>query len=39
MCDIELPDLTFPMVRLGPNETRWDLRSLLYRGGAIVCLS
>lgn len=34
MCDIDLPDLTFPMIRLGPKETRWDLRSILYRGGA-----
>ncbi len=29
-----LPDLTFPMVKYGRTETRWDLRVLLYKGGA-----
>lgn len=29
-----LPDLTFPMVKLGKRETQWDLKPLLYRGGA-----
>ncbi|WP_295004745.1 hypothetical protein [uncultured Dechloromonas sp.] len=30
----QLPDLTFPMVKLGRRETPWDLKPLLYRGGA-----
>ncbi|MDW3683333.1 site-specific integrase [Cupriavidus sp. CV2] len=34
MREVDFPDLTFPMVRLGDKETRWDLRCLLYRGGA-----
>lgn len=34
MRDLSLPDLTFPRVVLGANETPWDLRYLLYRGGA-----
>ncbi|SIT45930.1 Phage integrase family protein [Paraburkholderia piptadeniae] len=34
MRDTDLPDLTFPMVRLGTMETPWDLLGLLYRGGA-----
>lgn len=29
-----LPDLTFPMVKLGRRETPWSLKPLLYRGGA-----
>lgn len=34
MRDLALPDLTFPRVILGADETPWDLRCLLYRGGA-----
>lgn len=29
-----IPDLTFPMVKFGPRETPWDLKILLYQGGA-----
>jgi hypothetical protein len=29
-----LPTLTFKMVQLGRRETPWDLRDLLYKGGA-----
>jgi len=28
------PDLTFPMVEVGTRSTPWDLRPLLYTGGA-----
>ena len=31
-----LPDLTFPMVKYGRNETPWDLRVLLYKGASKV---
>lgn len=34
MSEAHLPNLTFPMVNLGENETPWDLARLLYRGGA-----
>ncbi len=34
MRDFAMPDLTFPMVKYGKLETRWDLRVLLYKGGA-----
>lgn len=34
MRDVAIPDLTFPMVKYGLRETRWDLRVLLYRGAA-----
>ena len=34
MLDVTIPDLTFPMVEYGRTETPWDLRVLLYRGGA-----
>lgn len=34
MLDVHLPDLTFPGVSFGAQETPWDLRPLLYRGGA-----
>jgi len=34
MCESDIPDLTFSMVKYGKNETPWDLRSLLYQGGA-----
>lgn len=34
MRDVDVPMLTFPMVKLGSQETPWDLRCLLYRGGA-----
>ena len=32
--DTSLPDLTFPMVKYGSQQTPWDLRVLLYKGGA-----
>ena len=32
--DVVIPDLTFKMVKFGAIETPWDLRVLLYRGGA-----
>ncbi|PXX46932.1 hypothetical protein DFR42_101508 [Undibacterium pigrum] len=32
--DVAIPDLTFTMVKYGATETPWDLRVLLYRGGA-----
>lgn len=31
---IKLPDLTFPQIEYGATEARWDLRCLVYRGGA-----
>lgn len=34
MPDSTLPNLTFPDLSFGRYETPWDLRSLLYRGGA-----
>lgn len=34
MIDVTIPDLTFPMVKYGVMETPWDLRVLLYKGGA-----
>lgn len=34
MRDFAILDLTFPMVKYGTLETRWDLRVLLYKGGA-----
>lgn len=34
MLDLHLPDLTFPDVEFGARETPWDLRCLLYKGGA-----
>lgn len=34
MLDVYLPDLNFPGVEFGPQETPWDLRPWLYRGGA-----
>lgn len=36
MRDLAIPDLTFAMVKYGVNETPWDLRVLLYKGGAKV---
>lgn len=36
MLEVQLPDLTFPEVKLGEKETAWDLRCLLYQGGAMV---
>lgn len=32
----EWPELTFPIVKLGGTETPWDLKPLLYRGGAAI---
>lgn len=34
MRDMTIPDLTFPMVSYGRQETPWDLRILLFKGGA-----
>lgn len=34
MSDIGLADLTFPRITYGEKETPWDLRPLLYKGGA-----
>lgn len=34
MLDMAIPDLSFPMVKYGKLETPWDLRVLLYKGGA-----
>ncbi|MCX7193924.1 MAG: site-specific integrase [Proteobacteria bacterium] len=34
MRDGQLPDLTFPFVKLGSRVAPWDLRPLLYKGGA-----
>lgn len=34
MRELDIPDLTFSMVKYGKIETPWDLRALLYQGGA-----
>lgn len=34
MRESDIPDLTFSMVKYGERETPWDLRTLLYQGGA-----
>lgn len=34
MRELDIPDLTFSVVEYGKRETPWDLRILLYRGGA-----
>lgn len=34
MLDVQLPDLTFPDVTFGEEETPWDLRRWIYKGGA-----
>lgn len=34
MTDLRLPDLAFPRIQYGQFEVPWDLRPLLYRGGA-----
>ena len=34
MRELAIPDLTFSMVTYGKTETPWDLRTLLYQGGA-----
>lgn len=39
MLNVRLPDLTFPDVKLGANETPWDMRPLLYKGGAKVLVN
>jgi hypothetical protein len=36
MRDVAIPDLTFPSVEYGRNETPWDLRILLYKGASGV---
>lgn len=36
MASRRIPDLSFPEIAYGTIETRWDLRPLLYRGGAEV---
>ena len=32
--DFRIPDLTFPSLTYGTRETPWDLKVLLYKGGA-----
>lgn len=32
--DLRIPDLTFPKMSYGKMETPWDLKMLLYQGGA-----
>ena len=32
--DLRIPDLTFANVKFGDRETPWDLKVLLYFGGA-----
>lgn len=34
MLDLHLPDLSFPDVIFGAREMPWDLRCLIYKGGA-----
>lgn len=34
MLERHLPDLTFPMMEYGREETPWDLKPLLYQGAA-----
>lgn len=34
MRELDIPYLTFPTVEYGKNETPWDLRTLLFKGGA-----
>lgn len=34
MRDVAISDLTFPIVKYGKTETPWDLRILLFKGGA-----
>jgi hypothetical protein len=34
MLDEHLPNLAFPMMSFGANETPWNLRPWLYKGGA-----
>lgn len=34
MLDVDLPNLKFPKMNYGKNEVPWDLRPLLYMGGA-----
>jgi integrase len=34
MRDVTISDLTFPMVKYGKQETPWDLRVLLFKGGS-----
>lgn len=36
MRDETIPDLTFPMIEFGKTSTPWDLRPLLYKGGAMA---
>ncbi len=36
MPDLHISNLTFPFVEFGSKKTPWDLRCLLYRGGAAV---
>lgn len=38
MGDMHVPNLTFPTVRYSRTETPWDLRPLLYRGGAAASI-
>ena len=34
VCDVNITDLTFQLVEFGKRTTPWDLRPLLYKGGA-----
>lgn len=34
--DVDLPDLSFPGVAFGPQQIPWDLKPLLFKGGAQV---
>ena len=36
MPDVDLPDLSFPGVAFGPQQIPWDLKPLLFKGGAQV---
>lgn len=36
MRDVDLPDLSFPGVAFGPQQIPWDLKPLLFKGGAQV---
>ena len=39
MRDVNIPELTFPMVEFGKRSTPWNLRRLLYKGGAMVLVN
>lgn len=39
MRELDIPDLTFSMIKYGKHETPWDLRPLLYLDGASTNVS